>query len=62
MGKVATSVMANISATHNFVFKGETKKLALKLETDSGCMETMNFKAFITIGMAKQVSMKLDLW
>ena len=46
VGKVATSIMMDTGATHNFISKGEVKKLGLKLEKDSGRMKVVNFKAF----------------
>ena len=62
VGKVATSIMVDTSATHNFIFKGEARKLGLKLEKDLGCMKVINSKAFTTTRVAKQVMVKLGSW
>ena len=51
-----------MSATHNFISKGEVKKLCLKLEKDSDCMKPINFKAFPTVGVVKQVLVKFGSW
>ena len=61
-GKVTTSIIMDTGATHNFIFEGEAKKLGLKLEKDLGRMKVVNFKAFTTVGVAKQVMVKLGLW
>ena len=53
--KLASSIMMDTGATHNFIFEGEAKKLGLKLKNDLGHMKAVNFKAFTTIGVAKQV-------
>ena len=60
--KVATSMMVDIGATHNFIFEGEAKKLSLKLEKDSGHMKAVNSKAFTTTSVVKQVMVKLGSW
>ena len=60
--KVATSIMVDIGATYNFIFEGEAKKLGLKLEKDSSHMKAINFKAFTTTRVVKQVIMKLGSW
>ena len=59
VGKTTTSIIVDIGATHNFISKGEFKKLGLKLEKDSSCMKVVNSKAFTIRKMAKQVSVKL---
>ena len=61
-GKVAMSIMVDTGATHNFISKGEARKLGLKLEKDSGCMKVVNSKAFTTAGVVKQVLVKLGSW
>ena len=61
-GKVATSIMVDTGATHNFISEGEARKLGLKLEKDSGRMKAVNSKAFTTAGVAKQVVVKLGSW
>ena len=61
-GKVASSIMVNIGATHNFIFEGEAKMLGLKLEKDLGHMKAINSKAFTTTRVVKQVMIKLGLW
>ena len=54
--------MMDIDATYNLIFKGEPKKLSLKLEKDLGWMKAINSKAFTIMGVVKQVLMKLGLW
>ena len=54
--------MVDMSAIHNFISKREAKKLGLKLKKDSGCMKVINSKAFTTVGVVKQVSIKLGSW
>ena len=61
-GRIATSIMVNMGATHNFISEGEAKKLSLKLEKDSGRMKAINSKAFTTAGVAKQVLVKPSSW
>ena len=58
--KVAITIMVDTGATHNSISKGEAKKLGLKLEKDSSHMKIVNSKAFTTIGMVKQVMIKLS--
>ena len=53
VGKVATSIIVNMGATHNFIFEGEAKKLGLKLEKDSSSMKVINSKAFTTAKVVK---------
>ena len=60
--KGAMSIMMDTSTTHNFISEGEARKLGLKLEKDSGHMKVVNSKAFTTMGMVKQVTVKLDSW
>ena len=61
-GKVASSIMVDTNATHNFISEGEVNKLGLKLEKDLGRIKAVNFKTFTTMRMAKQVMVKLFLW
>ena len=61
-GKVATSIMVDTGATHNFISRGKAKKLSLKLEKDSCDMKVVNSKAFTTTRVEKQVMVKLGSW
>ena len=61
-GKLAKSVMIDTGATHNFVSEVETKCLELKLEKDVGRMNAVNLKALATMGLAKQVCVKIGTW
>ena len=54
--------MVDTGATHNFISKGKAKKLSLKLEKDLGHMKAVNSKAFTTVGVVKQVMVKLGSW
>ena len=60
--KGPTSIMVDTGATCNFISEGEAKKLGSKLEKDLGRIKAINFKAFTTTGMEKQVTVKLGLW
>ena len=62
VSKMATNIMVDIVSTHNFITKGEAKKLGLKLEKDSSHIKTINSKAFTTVGVAKQVMVELGSW
>ena len=62
IGKMTISIMVDTGATHNFILEGEVKKLGLKLEKDIGRMKAVNFKTFTTVGVVKQVMVKLGLW
>ena len=61
-GKPMKSVMIDTSATHNFVSKVEAKRLELKLEKDVGRIKVVNLKALATIGLVKQVRVKIGTW
>ena len=54
--------MVYTGATQNFILEGKAKKLGLMLKKDLGHMKVVNSKVFTTVGVAKQVMVKLGLW
>ena len=62
IGKLGISMMMIMGATHNFILEGEARNLSLKLEKNLSHMKVVNFKAFTTMGVVKQVLVKLGTW
>ncbi|XP_060673257.1 uncharacterized protein LOC125420382 [Ziziphus jujuba] len=61
-GKATKSVMVDIGATHNFCSEIEARRLGLCLQKDAGQMKAVNSKTLPTVGLAKQVPLKLGTW
>lgn len=58
-GNVVKSMVLDTNATHNFCSKSEARKFSLSLHKDAGQMKAVNSKALPTVGLAKQVPLKL---
>lgn len=61
-GKAAKSIMVDMGTTHNFCLKNEARRFSLSLHRDAGHMKVMNSKALPTVGLAKQILLKLGSW
>ncbi|KAA0056238.1 uncharacterized protein E6C27_scaffold226G00020 [Cucumis melo var. makuwa] len=59
--KTVKSTIVDSSATHNFIFEQEARRLKLKIE-DTSKMKAMNSKVLPIVRVSKKVSLKFDEW